>query len=158
MKKTIWLVLGFSIAIVAGACNDKAGPTPPSKASADSADPKRAAINNAIAKTSPEGKALIEKAKGMKALVNGDTSSKTLTEMIDDYSKNKGDYNITPIGWEAAQKKTMRWKLIFHYQEFSKEYSTAEWEYNPDNNTIYPFDTKNSVLFYAPSEKGKKGK
>lgn len=158
MRKTIWLVLSISIVFAAVACNDKPSPTAPSRASADSADPKRAAINNAISKTSPEGKALIEKARGMKALVNGDTSSKTLSEMVDDYSKNKGDYNIIPIGWEAVQKKSGRWKVIFHYQDYSKEYATAEWEYNPDNNTIYPFDQKNAVLFYAPSEKTKKGK
>src|SRR5262245_1933023 len=157
MKKMIWLVLSISIAFAASACNDKAGPTAPGKASADS-DPKRAAINAAIAKTSPEGKTLIEKAKGMKPLVNGDTSSKTLAEMVDDYSKNKGDYNIIPIGWEAAQKKTGRWKVIFHYQEFSKDYATAEWEYNGENNTLYPFDQKNAALFYTPSEKPKKGK
>jgi len=165
MKKTIWLVLSLSIVTIimfAGACNDKAGPAPASKASADSSDPKLAAIRADMAKTTPDGTAMIEKCKAMKPQVNGQDSSKTLAEVIDDWSKNKGDYNIKEIGWEASQKKNGRWKIIYHYRPYTKEYLAAEWEYNPENNTLYPFDLQNAPQFWAaPSgddKKGKKGK
>ena len=165
MKKTIWLVLSISIASImlfAGGCNEKAGPAPSSKASADSSDPKLAAIKADIAKTAPDGIAMIEKCKAMKPQVNGELSSKTLAEVIDDWSKNKGDYNIKEIGWEATQKKTGRWKIIYHYRPYTKEYLAAEWEYNPTDNTLYPFDLQNAPQFWAgPSgddKKTKKGK
>src|SRR5262249_29405014 len=156
-KKTIWLVLSVSIAMAAAACNDKAGPS--SKASADSTDPKMAAIKADIAKTTPEGIAMIEKAKAMKPQVNGQASSKTLSEVIDDWSKNKGEYNIREIGWEAAQKKNGRWKLIYHYRPYTKEYLAAEWEYNPQDNNLYPSDLNNAPQFWAaPSDSDKKAK
>lgn len=155
MNKTIWLVPMILIAFVA-ACNDKAGPATPNKASADAADPKLSAINSAISKTTPEGNAIIEKAKGMKPELNTVMSSKTLAEVVDDYAKNKGEYNINVIGWEAGQKKNNRWRIILHYREYTKEYSTAEWEYNPETNKVYPFDPKNAAQFWAgPSEGGK---
>lgn len=159
MKKTIWLVPMILIAFAG--CDDKAGPTAPSKASADAADPKLAAINSAISKTTPEGNAMIEKAKGMKPELNSVVSSKTMAEMVDDYAKNKGEYNINVIGWEAGQKKSGKWRIILHYRDFAKAYSTAEWEYNPETNKIYPFDQKNAAQFWAApaeGEKGKKGK
>ena len=162
MKKTIWLVLSIcivSIIVFAGGCNEKAGPAPASKASADSSDPKLAAIKADMAKTTPEGTAMIEKCKAMKPQVNGQDSSKTLAEVIDDWSKNKGEYNITEIGWEASQKKTGRWKIIYHYRTYKKETLAAEWEYNPQNNTLYPFDLQNAPQFWsAPPEDAKKGK
>jgi len=157
MKKAIWLVVVFSMGVMA-ACNDKAGPTGPGKASAAS-DPARAAIDTAISKTTSEGKTIIEKVKGMKPLVNDQPSSKTLAEVVDDWSKNKGDYNITDIGWEASQKKNGRWKVIYHYRPYTKEYLAAEWEYNPQNNTVYPFDLVNAPQFWsAPADADKKGK
>jgi hypothetical protein len=162
MKKTIWLVLSISIIsimMVAAGCNDKAGPSPTGKASADSSDPKLAAIKADMAKTTPDGKAMIEKCKAMKPQLNEQASSKTLAEVIDDWSKNKGEYNITEIGWEAAQKKSGRWKIIYHYRPYTKEYLAAEWEYNPQNNTLYPFDLNNAPQFWAgPSDDDKKAK
>ena len=163
MKKTIWLVLSIcivSIIVFAGGCNEKAGPAPASKASADSSDPKLAAIRADMAKTTPEGTAMIEKCKAMKPQVNGQLSSKTLAEVIDDWSKNKGEYNIKEIGWEASQKKTNgRWKIIYHYRPYTKEYLAAEWEYNPVDNTLYPFDLQNAPQFWAgPSADDKKAK
>jgi|SRR5262249_37172362 len=165
MKKTIWLILSISIAFLAAACNDKAGPTAPSKASADSADPKLAAIKSDMAKTSPEGKAIIEKVKEMKPQVNGQASSKTLAEIIDDWKTNKGDYNISEIGWDATQKaarpgeKAGRWKVKYYYRPYTKEYLAAEWEYNPQDGSLYPFDLNNAPQFWAaPTDADKKAK
>ena len=117
-------------------------------------DPKLAAIKESISKTTGEGKTVIEKVKGMKPEVNDQVSAKTLTEIIDDYS-NKSGYSLTSIGWEASQKKPLpqesvgRWKVIFHYQDYQKQYSSAEWEYNPTTNKVYPFELKNAPTFWT---------
>ena len=158
MKRTIWLALSILIVMTVAACDEKAGPST-SKASADSTDPKLVAIKADVAKTTPEGIAMIDKVKVMKPQVNGQASSKTLAEVIDDWSKNKGEYNIKEIGWEAAQKKNGRWKVIYHYRPYTKEYLAAEWEYNPQDNTLYPFDLNNAPQFWVgPSDSDKKAK
>jgi hypothetical protein len=157
MKKAILLVTAVLVACAAG-CNDNAGPSQ-GKASADSADPKLAAIKADIAKTTPEGLAMIEKVRAMKPEVNEQASSKTLTEIIDDWKTNKGEYNISEIGWAASQKKSGRWKIIYNYRPYTKEYLAAEWEYNPQTNKLYPFDLNNAPQFWAgPAEGDKKGK
>jgi hypothetical protein len=129
-------------------------------------DPKVAAIEDRISKTTPEGKRAIEKARSMKPEVNEQVSAKTLGEMEEHYEKEMGAYNITPIGWEASQKKPIageksgRWKIVFNYFDYNKQLLAAEWEYNSDTNKLYPFEKVNAPGFYeapaAPAKKGKK--
>lgn len=129
-------------------------------------DPRIAAVEARISKTTPEGVAIIEKVKAMKPEVNEQVSGKTLGEMVDKYAKEMGPaYNITPIGWEASQKKLLpgekagRWKVVFNYQDYQKQLLAAEWEYNSDTNKLYPFEKDNAPGFYEPAEpQGKKGK
>jgi hypothetical protein len=139
----------FLTSILAGAlmigCGDKPGP-PAVKATKD---PKLVAIEQQIAKTTPEGKLIIEKVKKMKPEVNDQPADKTLEEIIKDYAENKGTFNISPIGWEAAQKKNGRWKIGFHYQDYQKQYQFAEWEYNPETNKLYPFEFTNAPQFWS---------
>ena len=148
--------------LLVSACDQK--PAPAAKAQKD---PKIAAVEERIAKTTPEGKDIIEKVRAMKPEVNEQLSTKTVQEMVDDYSKNKGAYNITPIGWEAVQKKllpgekTGRWKVVFDYQDYNKQVLSAEWEYNTDTNKLYPFEKDNAPQFWSnegaePAKKGKK--
>jgi hypothetical protein len=141
-------------------CEQK--PAPVAKASKD---PKVAAIEDRIAKTTPEGKRAIEKAKSMKPEVNEQVSAKTLGEMEDHYEREMGAYNITPIGWEASQKKLQpgqknaRWKIVFDYFDYQKQLLAAEWEYDPDTGKLYPFEKDNAPGFYEPpAAPGKKGK
>ena len=130
-------------------------------------DPKVAAVEDRISKTTDEGKQVIEKVKGLKPIVNEQVSTKTLAETVDHFAKEMGDaYNITPIGWEAAQKKiappqkVARWKVAFNYFDFNKQLLTAEWEYDPDTGKVYPFEKVNAIGFYssegADAKKGKK--
>jgi len=126
-------------------------------------DPRIATIEDRISKTTPEGKDVIEKVKAMKPLVNDQVSGKTLGEMVDHYAKEMGAYNISPIGWEASQKKllpgskTPRWKVAFSYQDWQKQLLTAEWEYDADSAKVYPFERDNAPGFYEePAKKGKK--
>ena len=112
-------------------------------------DPKLVAMEESIAKTTPEGKKILEKILAMKPEINGQKSTKTLSAVVDDFAKTKGGFNILPIGWEASQKKSGRWKTVFHYQEYTKEYKDAEWEYNPETNNLYPFDPENAKQFYS---------
>lgn len=130
-------------------------------------DPRIAAIEERISKTTPDGKQIIEKVKAMKPEVNEQLSTKTLGEKVDDYAKNMGAYNITSIGWEASQKKLLpgekagRWKVVFNYQDYQKQLLAAEWEYNSDTNKLYPFEQHNAPGFWSnegaePQKKGKK--
>jgi hypothetical protein len=131
-----------------GGTQEAAKPKTPPK------DPKIAAIEDRVAKTSPEGKQIIEKVKGMKPEVNGQPSGKTLNEIIDDYALTKAAYNITPLGWEASQKAANgRWKVVFNYKTYSDELLAAEWEYDPKTDKLYPYDTKNAPGFWSAPEK-----
>jgi len=150
------------IALSLAACEHKPAPV----TSTASKDPRVAAVEARISKTTPEGTAVIEKVKAMKPEVNEQISAKTLGEMADKYAKEMGAaYNITPIGWEASQKKllpsekTGRWKIVFNYQDYQKQLLAAEWEYNSDTNKLYPFEKDNAPGFWeAPESPGKKGK
>lgn len=151
------------ILLVLIGCHDK--PAPAGKAAAK--DPKIAAAEEKISKTTPEGKAMIEKVQAMKPEVNDQVSGKTLKEIVDDYANNKGAYNITIIGWEASQKKPRagekagRWKVVLHYQDYNKQPLAAEWEYIPETNTLGVFETVNAPQFWSqpPADsQGKKGK
>ena len=144
-------------------CHDK--PAPAAKSAAK--DPKVAAAEDKISKTTPEGKAMIQKVQAMKPEVNEQVSGKTLKEIVDDYANNKGAYNITIIGWEASQKKpragekASRWKVVLHYKDYQGQQLAAEWEYNPDTNTLGVFETANAPQFWsapAADTQGKKGK
>ena len=115
-------------------------------------DPRTVAMEESIAKTTPEGKKILEKILAMKPEINGQKSTKTLSAVVDDFAKTKGGFNILPIGWEASQKKSGRWKAVFHYQEYTKDYKDAEWEYNPETDNLYPFDKDNAKVFWS-SEK-----
>src|SRR5713226_5350350 len=113
MKRMIPLLMLLLLIV---ACDKKPAPVARTQE-----DPKIAVVKDRISKTTPEGKAVIEKVKAMKPEVNEQLSGKTLGEKADDYAKNMGAYNIIPIGWEASQKKLLpgekagRWKVVFNY-------------------------------------------
>src|SRR5215813_5786663 len=154
-------LLAIAVAITSIACGDK--PAPTKTATSASKGPKIAAAEEKINKTTPDGKAMIEKVQAMKPEVNEQESSKTIKEMADEYAKDKGAYNIMPIGWEAYQKKplpnekTGRWKVVFHYQDWQKNTLAAEWEYNPETGKVYPFETTNAPGFWAAKDANQKG-
>ncbi len=127
-------------------CQDKPAQT---NTKAQQKEPKLVAIEEAIAKTTPEGKKILEKAQGMKPEINGQKTTKALSAVIDNFAKNKSSFNILPIGWSASQKKSGRWKVMFHYQEYTKQYQDAEWEYNPETDKLYPFEKDNAMQFYS---------
>jgi len=150
------------LVLLVAACDHK--PAPVTKAPKD---PKIAAIEERIAKTTPEGKEIIEKVQAMKPEVNEQLSTKTLKEMVEHYEKEMGAYNISSIGWEASQKKLLpgakspRWKVAFSYQDWQKQLLTAEWEYDADAKKVYPFEKDNAPQFYSnegAESQGKKGK
>lgn len=155
------LISVLTVVVFLAACDQK-----PTSVARAQKDPKIAAVEERIAKTTPEGKEIIEKVKAMKPEVNEQLSAKTLGEMADKYAKEMGAaYNITPIGWEASRKKLLpgekggRWKVVFNYQDYQKQLLAAEWEYNSDTNKLYPFEKDNAPGFYeAPEAQGKKGR
>jgi hypothetical protein len=152
MKKLILFMMVFTLTVLVSACGS---PPAPIKARAEKS-PQEAALEKKIAATTEEGKQFIEQAKGMKPEVNDQISAKTLGEKVEDFSKNNGSYNITPIGWEAAQKgirpgeKSARWKVLYHYKSYDGQLLTAEWEYNPDTKKLYPWEKTNAPTFWDP--------
>ena len=157
---TKFIVLVAALILLAG-CAQK----PPAVKAKSDKDSKVAAVEERISKNTPEAKQIIEKVQAMKPEVNEQLSNKTLSEMVDEYAKNKGAaYNITPIGWEASKKKLLpgeksgRWKVVFNYQDYQKQLLAAEWEYNADTNKLYPFEKDNAPGFYEQAPPVKKGK
>jgi hypothetical protein len=146
IKKASCLIILLLMVMMIG-CGEKPQPAA-SKPKAD-ADPKRAKFQEAIDKTTPEGKEMVEKVKAMKPEVNEKTAAKPLGEIIDDYAKNKGEFNIKPIGWMASQKSNKNWKIVYYYQDYLNQYNSAEWEYNPETNKLYPFEFTNAPTFYT---------
>jgi predicted small lipoprotein YifL len=155
---TKFTVVVAALILLAG-CGQK--PTPVAKAAKD---PKIAAVEDRISKTTGEGKQVIEKVQSMKPEVNEQLSAKTLAEMAEHYAKDMGAYNLTPIGWEAAKKKSLpgeksgRWKVAFDYFDYKQQLLIAEWEYNADTNKLYPFEKDNAPGFWEGAAPGKKGK
>jgi hypothetical protein len=130
------------------ACQE--GPTV--KKAAPPPDPKLAPIKEVISKVTPEAKRIIERAKQARPEVDQHISTKTLAEIIQEYSTNRGDYNITEIGWEASQKKNGRWKVVFYYEDYKRQISSAEWEYDAETGRLVAFDMKNSRQFWLGGE------
>ena len=152
MKRAI-LVFGAFVMVGCGSPQQSAAPRPAPK------DPKLVAMEERIAKTTDEGKQMIEKVKAMKPEVNEQVSGKTLGEKVQAFATENGAFNIIPIGWEASQKKNGRWKIIFDYQDYQKNYLVAEWEFNPETKKLYPFEFDNAKTFWeapATPAKGKK--
>jgi len=161
-SEMIRIIPVVAVLLLLVACDHKPGPVAKAQK-----DPKIAAIEDRISKTTPEGKEIIEKVKAMKPEVNEQLSTKTLGEMVDHYEKEMGAYNITPIGWEASPKKLLpgskspRWKIAFSYQDWQKLLLVAEWEYDPDTKKVYPFEKDNAAQFYSnegAEPQGKRGK
>jgi hypothetical protein len=160
MRRIVPVVI---VLVLFTACDHKTAPVATAQK-----DPRVAAVEARISKTTPEGGVIIEKVKAMKPEVNEQLSTKTLGEMVDKYAKEMGPaYNITPIGWEASQKKllptdkTGRWKVVFNYQDYQKQLVAAEWEFNTDTNKLYPFEKDNAPGFWSSEgaePQGKKGK
>ncbi|HEU4390766.1 MAG TPA: hypothetical protein VFV34_23375 [Blastocatellia bacterium] len=136
------------VSIISG-CGQQPGPA----ASKPAEDPKLKSLKDAVAKMTPEEQAVVEKVKGMKPEFNGMPSGRTLAEEVNDYATQKGAFNISVIGWVASRKsaagREKRWRILLHYQNYTKQFVTAEWEYDPDTNKVYPFDQEQARIFWS---------
>jgi hypothetical protein len=148
----------FLVVLLMVGCKGGGGQSAGSAKPAQPKDPKVAAIQERIDKTSPEGKQVIQDVQAIKPEVNEQPSGKTLGEIVDNYAKNNGAYNISPIGWEASKKKNGRWKVAFNYQDWQKQLLFAEWEYIPETKKLYPFEFQNAKEFWSAPETAEKPK
>jgi hypothetical protein len=147
IKQASFLIVLLLMVAMVG-CGEKPQPTA-SKPKAD-ADPKRAKFQEAIDKTTPEGKDMIEKIKAMKPLVNEKLAAKTLGEITEEFATKNAQYNTKPIGWAASEKGTTKnWKIVYYYQDFGGQYNAAEWEYNPESKQLYPFEFTYAPTFFT---------
>ena len=97
--------------------------------------------------TTPEGKEIIERVKKMLPEVNRKLSTLPLEKLVENYAKEK---NLAPVGWAASKllewvsTNTLRscslWQIRLFYQMDTKEYRTAQWRYDSETSTLYPFD------------------
>ena len=146
IKKAACLIIILLTVLMVG-CEDK--PQPTTKPKAD-ADPKRAKFQEAIDKTTPEGKDIIEKIKAMKPLVNEKLAAKTLGEITEDFATKNAEFNTKPMGWGASQKTTSKnWEIVYYYQDYLGAYNAAKWEYNPETKQVYPFEFVLAPTFYT---------
>lgn len=128
-------------------CGEKPQPTA-TKPKADT-DPKRVKFQDAVDKTTPEGKEMIDKIKAMKPLVNEKVAAKSLGEITDDFATKNAEFNTKPMGWAASQKATKNWKIVYYYQDYLGQYNAAEWEYNIETKQLYPFELNLAPTFYT---------
>src|SRR5215469_14010040 len=104
------------------------------------------AINEEIAKTTSEAKEILELVKLMMPEVNGRSSTLPLGRLVEIAEKDKG---VTAVGWAASLKRNGRWRIVLYYRDDSPTYQAAEWEYNPDQFSLYPFDLNNAPQFWS---------
>ena len=108
-----------------------------------------------ISKTTPEGSKVLDHVQGMKPEVNESESTLSLIDVVQNYAFNMGAYNLTVIGWAASRKKVLpgemlgRWRILLYYKDWQKECRSAEWEYNPETNKLYPFERENAPMFFS---------
>lgn len=152
MKRNLCYLLVL-LALGLGACG-QSQPAAQSPATSSDTDPRIAQIKQDISKsTTPQSKAIIDKALAIKPVVNQRPSGKTLGDMANDYATNKGTFNILPIGWDAKPRKGSDWwNITFYYRDYKKNYLTAVWEYNEKTNELYPWDAQNAAGFWVPGD------
>ena len=128
-------------------------------AQSEGVDPRLKMIKEEIEKTTPEGKEVIEHVKRMLPEVNAQLSALPLEKLVEKVAKEN---KLTPLGWAAAIKPNGRWKVVFYYKDerllYPKDdaikYQTAEWEYNPEEVTLYPFEEVNAPQFWSGPTRG----
>jgi hypothetical protein len=69
-------------------------------AQSEGVDPRLKMIKEEIAKTTPEGKEIIERVKKMLPEVNRKLSTLPLEKLVENYVKEK---NLVPVGWAASK-------------------------------------------------------
>jgi hypothetical protein len=87
-------------------CDHKPGPT----AAKAQKDPKIAAIEERVAKTTPEGKQIIEKVLAMKPEVNEQVSTKTLGELLTITRRTRALTTLLRLDGKPARKNCSRLK------------------------------------------------
>jgi len=73
-----------------------------------------------IAATSPEGLAVIEKAKRKAPEKQSSQSAKTLGDAVEDSVNGRGRPRIEPIGWAAFPNPQGRWTISFYFKDAEK--------------------------------------
>ncbi len=91
-----------------------------------------------LPKQSSEAQDILAKAMSAKPEINGQPQANTLEQIIKDYSTNKGNFNIRPIGWEASKEKEGLWRIVLHYWDYRNDHQVIEWEYAPESGRLYP--------------------
>jgi hypothetical protein len=108
-----------------------------------------ALIVERIAKTSPEGLKVIEKAKKMLPEMQNQQSAKTLGEAVEACINGRGQFIIYPIGWEVLKMDGSHWRIFFYFQDEEKKYVKATWGYDDDRKALIPMEFTNATKFWV---------
>jgi hypothetical protein len=120
---------------------------------ADTEELSLAVIMERIAKTSPEGLQVIERAKRETPEIQKNQSAKPLGEAVEDCINGLGEWVIYPIGWEAVKSDGSRWRIFFYFQDEEQKYLKASWEYIQDKNALIPMEYTNATKFWVRRSK-----
>jgi hypothetical protein len=106
-------------------------------------------IRAKIAATSPEGLAVIEKAKRRAPEKQSSQSAKTLGAAVEDCINGRAQPRIDPIGWAALPNPEGRWTISFYFKDADQKYQEATWQYNPDTGVLFPAEFANATKFWV---------
>ena len=147
-----------AIVVLAGvsSCSGDAGksapsnpePTPKVNRAAQAAkenDGRVRDIQQKCSETTDEGKAVLDKAKAWKPVVNERPSDKTLGEIASEYA-SKG---LHAICWSASKKTNGKWKIVFSHIDIQGAFQDAEWEHDPATGEFKPFNAKAMEFWYG---------
>jgi hypothetical protein len=102
-------------------------------------------IQKKCSETTDEGKAVIEKVKAWKPVVNERPSDKSLGEIATEYA-SKGLHSIC---WGASKKTNGKWKIVFSHIDIQGAFQDAEWEHDPASGEFKPFNAKAMEFWYG---------
>jgi hypothetical protein len=103
----------------------------------------------ALARIQLDARSLLEEASGgsqglfarvmrLNPVVDNKPIASTLGEILTDYSRHRGGYNIEPRMWTSSGIRPHRWQIRFEYKDYQQRLFAAEWEYDAETNKLYP--------------------
>jgi hypothetical protein len=109
-----------------------------------------------IAATSPEGLAVIEKAKRKAPEKQSSQSGRTLGDAIENCVNGRAQPRIDPIGWAAFPNAEGRWTISFYFKDAEKKYQEATWEYKAETGVLFPAEFTNAMKFWVDRSEHKR--
>jgi hypothetical protein len=108
-------------------------------------------IQERIARTSPEGLEVIEKAKWMTPQIQKHISATTLGAEVQENTEGRGRF--IALGWEAVRDAGPRWTVSFYFKDEGQRYAKATWSYNEEKRVLLPAEFTHTMKFWVDQTK-----